>query len=187
MGSGLYLGGIYGVVGEDDGTNDVSSNYLGVSIGYRSSGWQLTAHYFLTAEDELSATSQLTGGSGIGVDLAYLWSINTTFAIGPQLTYRSFKYTKYETGGSETTVDVTQSYSLPYIVFALAFRKFADFLDIFLGNFGCGDRSDLIYGLRLPFPPIQIFLRVILSRSNQFRLLSITDIEVVVPTPKVSM
>ncbi|MBK8201073.1 MAG: hypothetical protein IPK68_01685 [Bdellovibrionales bacterium] len=121
MASGLYLGGIYGVVGADDGINDVSDNYLGVSIGYRSSGWQLTAHYFLTAEDELSATSQLTGGSGIGVDLAYLWSINITFAIGPQLTYRSFKYTKYETGGAETTVDVTNSYSLPYIVFALNF------------------------------------------------------------------
>ncbi|MBK7842152.1 MAG: hypothetical protein IPJ71_00435 [Bdellovibrionales bacterium] len=121
MASGLYFGGIYGVVGEDDGTNDVSDNYLGVSIGYRSSGWQLTAHYFLSAEDEQSATSQLTGGSGIGIDLAYLWSINTTFAIGPQLTYRNLKYTKYETGGSETTVDVTNSYSLPYIVFALNF------------------------------------------------------------------
>lgn len=121
LASGLYLGGIYGIVGEDDGTNDVSSNYLGVSVGYRSSGWQLTAHYFLSAEDELSSTSQLTGGRGIGVDFAYLWSINATFAIGPQLTYRSLKYTKYETGGTETTVDVTNSYSLPYLVFALNF------------------------------------------------------------------
>lgn len=119
--SGLYLGGIYGSHQDDSGNNEISENYLGASLGYHMSGWEFNAHYFLSAENETSSTTSLTDGSGIGVDLAYLWNINSNFRVGPQLGYRSFNYTKYKSSGSKTEADTSISYTLPFIVFGLVF------------------------------------------------------------------
>lgn len=117
----LYLGVIYEVLSQSNDTDTLKDTNLGASIGYRANGWEITAHYFLSAENELSITNKLTDGNGFGLDLAYLWSINSAFYLGPQLSYRSLTYSKYSVSGNKTAADTSQSYMLPYVVLGLKF------------------------------------------------------------------
>lgn len=121
MATDLYLGGIYGILNTDNGSSNTMDKYMGVSVGFRPGGWEITGHYFLSAESELSTTSKIKNGTGFGLDLAYLWSLGATFFFGPQISYRKFSYTKWEHSGTESKANTSKSYTLPYFVIAIHF------------------------------------------------------------------
>lgn len=119
--NGMYAGAIYGTRGDGNGTNDFAETYMGASFGYSNDGWIAVLHYFISAEEEIGTNTSLTSGTGFGLDIGYMWSVNNTFSIGPQLSYRTFSYTKLDVAGTETDKDTSQAYTLPYIALGFSF------------------------------------------------------------------
>lgn len=106
---GLYWGGIYRY--EDTafggGGAKISGSGIGPSIGYVSGAGSIIASYFILAERKLTsggAENKLSQGAGLQIDVAWTPEISSNFGLGPQLTYRSIKYSKSQIGaGTETS------------------------------------------------------------------------------------
>lgn len=120
-GNGLYAGAIYGARNTNNGTDTTTDTYMGASFGYSNNGWIAILHYLVSAENELSTTTSLIEGSGIGADIGYLWSVNNTFSIGVELNYRSLSFKKFKSGTTETEADTSLSTMLPFLVLGFSF------------------------------------------------------------------
>jgi len=88
-GSGLYLGGLYTMRNQENGTSE-DGKALGASLGYvGAEGFFIKGHYILSAERE-----EYKEGTGVQADFGYLTSVTSTFMVGVELTYRSIEYKK---------------------------------------------------------------------------------------------
>lgn len=100
MGSGLYLGLAYNSYSGKDATTTTTASAMGLSVGYMMNGWMFMAHYYLSGS-LTSGTTSYSNGSGIGVDLGYMFPLGSTFNLGLALNYRSIEYKKLESSGVE--------------------------------------------------------------------------------------
>lgn len=110
--SGLYLGGMYTILGVND--NDGYS--AGPTVGFNHySGFFALFTYHLVGEMDNGPGLTMTDGMGPQVDLGWVFPLTSSFHIGPQITYRSINYQKAETSTGSADIDYTRSNILPYI------------------------------------------------------------------------
>lgn len=103
LGSGLYIGGIYGSQSEDNGTLKPAYTHYGATLGYFSSSWFVQAHYLMGGEvKKQAANTDWEEGAGSQVDLGYFMNVSGPFYAGVQLSYRSMKYEKKLVSGVES-------------------------------------------------------------------------------------
>lgn len=124
MSSGLYVGAVYNGIGDTDAAGtDPKTTALGASVGYMpGNGFQLVAHYFLSAQQKSSAPDTTLTGTGMGVDIGYLFQVSGSFNLGAILAYRTVDYTKVEVSGTEVTGSKISGTSMgPKFVFAFMF------------------------------------------------------------------
>lgn len=111
--SGLYLGGLYTTskIGDDKMMG------VGPTLGYSHySGFYALFTYHLMSKYEVANNGgEFNDGMGAQVDIGWVFPLTSVFSIGPQLSYRSINYKKFESGGAETTVDITRSSISPYV------------------------------------------------------------------------
>ena len=100
---GLYLGGLYAHTSGESclsgfGCADEDSFSVGPSIGYFSMmGFYTMFTYHIMGEK--GDADKYTGAQGPQVDLGWVFPLTSYFSIGPQLTWRSIEYEKYEAAG----------------------------------------------------------------------------------------
>jgi hypothetical protein len=123
----FYVGGTYSyysAAGTGSTTGKDTATGYGPTVGLQSKGFRLHVTYFVggSREDDLgNSLTKYTSGSGYAAAISYLFNVSSSFALGPELTYRSIKYTKKQVGaGAETSVDHTDTDLSPYI--ALSFK-----------------------------------------------------------------
>lgn len=122
MGNGLYLGATMANYTSDQDTFDPKMSIMGLSVGYMRSGFMLTAQYYLSGTWETATNTKYSNGSGIGVDIGYLWNVAGGFHLGGGLAYRSLEFKKLESGG--VTIDnssVKHTENKPRLIFAFIF------------------------------------------------------------------
>ncbi|RME17066.1 MAG: hypothetical protein D6797_03250 [Bdellovibrio sp.] len=127
-GAGLYLGGLLSVTTSDSSAASYSPQVTsyGLSVGYvASNGFYFLGHYFLSSvyDSPVSSTSSFENGSGFQFDLGFLYYFNSSFALGPQITYRNLSWKKYKSSSTATAVDSSNSVSniAPQIALAFTF------------------------------------------------------------------
>lgn len=98
MDMGLTLGAIYASDTEDYGSSDQVTTSYGVSVGYVADQFAILGHYFLSSEQDPG--SDAFEGTGIQIDLTYLFEISGSVAFGPQLSYKSFTWDERADSGS---------------------------------------------------------------------------------------
>ncbi|HRO68225.1 MAG TPA: hypothetical protein PL182_11720 [Pseudobdellovibrionaceae bacterium] len=119
--SGLYLGAAYISTSSDDGTNKPKDSALGVGLGYMKNGFIGKLSYYLSGQTE-SGTEKGTEGTGLGVDVGYLFPVSSSFNMGASLAYRDIKYKKIESSGVEVPDASVKSSTLsPRLLFAFTF------------------------------------------------------------------
>jgi hypothetical protein len=101
--SGLYLGASYEQGVQDTGSLEITRSSFGPTIGYMNQGFHVMGTYFINSELDFD-NGVVYNGSGMQFDLAYLFEINYSVHIGPQIAYKVFTYDETETGGN--TVDL---------------------------------------------------------------------------------
>ena len=103
----FYVGGIYEQeTWNSGGTFSPKITGFGPSVGYVSEkGFNVILHYLYGAQYEQSTTFKRTAGAGPQIDVGYSFELNSTFALGPQITYRSVTFSKSETNGVENDDD----------------------------------------------------------------------------------
>ena len=126
--SGFYTGVVYStysITSTAAGVTVVTDNRPapGITIGYRNSGFVADLSYFFSTTDTRPVLN-LTGGTGIGVDLGYNFMLSSSFFMGFELSYKNFSFSTVTdpTGVigviTETNV-VTQTY--PQITLGFSF------------------------------------------------------------------
>jgi hypothetical protein len=120
--SGLYLGGIYTTVGDDftitGSTTNQRSTGLGVSVGYVPNEFMFIGHYFLTGTYD-NAAGPWDRGTGLGLDVGYLFPISGSFHLGGAMVYRSIEYKGANNATSGQTLKVTSL--SPRLLFSFLF------------------------------------------------------------------
>lgn len=117
---GLYLGGNYAFTSGEScasgqGCSDESGFLIGPSLGYFSMmGFYTLFTYHIMGEQ--GDADKYTGGKGPQLDLGWVFPLTSYFSIGPQLTWRSVEYDKFEASGA-TAVDTDRKETsiAPYI------------------------------------------------------------------------
>ncbi len=117
LGESFYVGGIYQNMSRDFqslGSRERSS--YGVSAGvFPMGGIYLLGHYYYKSTYQDLDKSTLSHGSGMQVDLGYLFSFSDAFKIGPQMTYRSFSYKEQTSNGVTTPSQINHYEFLPFL------------------------------------------------------------------------
>lgn len=126
----LYVGGIIHqtrdsrVLTTTSQIDSVRSAY-GISSGLVMGGWLAIAHYYFKAEEKPSlaaSASSLTGGNGFQLDFGYGFSILSHLRIGPQVSYRQFRFGDYTVGsGAVQAVSGKQIELRPQLMLAIEF------------------------------------------------------------------
>ena len=113
---GFYFGGMYTIENDTLGSTDVSTDRIGATVGYHNPmGFTALFTYHLVGNSDIG-TGELSGGSGMQFDLAWVFPLASSFSLGPQLTYRSIEYSKFTaTGSAEVDTDYTDTQIVPYI------------------------------------------------------------------------
>ena len=114
----LYLGAMYDY--EDLSGSNITGKYTqtgyGLTVGMMTQNLYLLANYILSAQYDSKDTGSTTvykKGSGFLVRLGYGFDLGT-ITVGPEIAYRSIKYTERTSGSATTTVDITLDSILPY-------------------------------------------------------------------------
>lgn len=121
MTSGLYLGGLYSAMTREINENEVERTSYGAGVGYYSNGWFLMGHYVIDSEYETSPGNKHIEGSGFQLDVGHWFNVSSQIYVGPQLTYRSISYDKYQTNSTTVSLEMKSTEFLPYISLALMF------------------------------------------------------------------
>jgi hypothetical protein len=96
--SGFYFGCLY--AGEnsdvDNSLPETSRTSFGFSFGYIKWGFQAAATFYPYSRQEITSAPNIvqsySKGTGFQVDVGYLYRLNDTFSVGPQLVYKSINY-----------------------------------------------------------------------------------------------
>lgn len=114
----LYLGGTYDY--EDLSGSNVTGKYTqtayGLTVGMMTQNLYLLASYLLSGQydsKDTGSTLVYKKGSGFLVRLGYGFDLGTV-TVGPEIAYRSIKFTEQTSGSVTTTVDITRDSILPY-------------------------------------------------------------------------
>lgn len=122
MPMGLYLGGMYSSI---SGNNGVSGYQAGPSVGYHSmSGFYGILTYHLMGQYDTETTGGDTifkNASGPQVDIGWIVPVTSMFYVGPQVSWKSIKYTKASVAGVEGDSDQKITSLQPYISFWFMF------------------------------------------------------------------
>jgi hypothetical protein len=114
----FYLGAIYSGMNRDYDTQGTKTRTsYGVSVGYfaESTGLYVMGHYYISSEyDDFSSVS-LKKGSGYQADLGYFFTVNQSIKVGPQLTYRGFKYAQQTSGGVTSSAGYVHNEFVPFV------------------------------------------------------------------------
>jgi hypothetical protein len=126
MSNGLYFGLLYFTDSTDhNGARTTGYSGYGPSIGWMfNSGWMIKAHYVLDSTDDKYSTTldKWTKGTGLQLDVGYMFPVSSTFHLGAQLVYKSIKFTNYNDGTTDfTTYSYTKTETLPQITMAFVF------------------------------------------------------------------
>lgn len=97
----VYVGGIYDSRNDTTNGSKQERTAFGATIGYHNSGWFLDGSYFLSGTVKMASGTELTDGSGFGIDLGHNFDLTPNIYIGLQVSYKSFTFNK-KTGASET-------------------------------------------------------------------------------------
>ncbi|PWU20049.1 MAG: hypothetical protein C5B49_04880 [Bdellovibrio sp.] len=103
--SGFYLGGVYSKYSKDYGWVYIPTRTaLGVTVGYRFRGWLMDLTYYSSASlNQLTSVSDsLQGGKGWGFEGGYNWMISSHMYAGLEVSVKSFSFSTYNSGGSES-------------------------------------------------------------------------------------
>ncbi len=110
--SGLYLGALYST--NKYGDNKATS--VGPTLGYSHyTGFYALFSYHLMSKYEYANGSELNDGMGAQVDIGWVFPLTSMFSIGPQITYRSINYKKFEDSTGDRSIDQTKTSLNPYI------------------------------------------------------------------------
>ena len=111
---GLYVGGMYAYNSVDVNGTDSTGFLAGPSVGYHSMmGFYTMLTYHILGET--GDTTKFTGAKGPPVDIGWVFPLTSSFALGPQITYRSVEFDKIETAGSSIDTDLKQTSIAPYL------------------------------------------------------------------------
>ncbi len=114
---GLFVGGQVAYEMGKSGGNDVTNYNVGPSVGYLSddTGFFVSATYHLLGMSDLDAGGKYDKGQGLQIDLAYPMPITDSLKFGPQISYKSIKYTDNDAGAADvTTKQLTPYFGLWY-------------------------------------------------------------------------
>jgi hypothetical protein len=115
---GYYLGAVYSGMSRDYDTQGTKTRTsYGVTAGYfaETTGLYVLGHYYINSEyDDFSGVS-LKKGTGYQADLGYYFTVNPSVKIGPQITYRGFKYTQQTSGGVTSSASYVHNEFIPFI------------------------------------------------------------------------
>jgi hypothetical protein len=125
-GTVFYVGGLYSYLSTTD-TPDfkVTGAEYGPSAGIFNGAFALLGTYIMKADRTYSVSgsdAKISGGTGIRVDMSYVAGLTGSIGVGPQITYRSVKYTKSTPAGgleNDNTYEETSIY--PSIIFWFRF------------------------------------------------------------------
>lgn len=114
---GLYLGGMYADISENQNGVKNKGNLIGPSIGYYSMmGFHaLLTYHIMGSMETAGGAAEYTGGKGPQVDIGWVFPLSTYFAIGPQMTWRSIEFDKLEGGGLSFDTDEKRTSIVPYL------------------------------------------------------------------------
>lgn len=124
---GLYVGGMYSLIDSEScngGCTDTGGNLVGPSVGYFSMmGFYTLLTYHIMGERNQGASSKYTGAQGPQVDLGWVFPLSSYFSIGPQISWRSIEFDKFESNGTSTDTDLKATTIEPYISLWFMFKK----------------------------------------------------------------
>ncbi len=117
---GMYLGSIYETSIENKNSNELEQKNLGLSAGFTEGGCYIIYHHFLKAKKNEDSVIEYKG-SGYGFDFGWHFKISDYFSIGPQLSYRKFKFTESEQAGVNQEIGIEDSYYVPMLSIGISF------------------------------------------------------------------
>ncbi|MBX2986331.1 MAG: hypothetical protein KF802_00405 [Bdellovibrionaceae bacterium] len=120
--SGLYLGVAMDSMSGESGGDKPKSSAMGLSLGYMGRGFLFHAHYFLSGSYDANDTTKWSSGSGIGVNLGYLFNVAGNFHLGGGIAYRSLEFKKLKANDvdvDDSSAKVTTTE--PRLLFAFVF------------------------------------------------------------------
>ena len=137
LGNGFIVGGKYysevnssETTDFDGDTSDGETQYstMGIMAGYNYDAFLVMGSYLLldppksTTTDSEGDETGYSEGSGFILDFSYMFDVGG-FQVGPQVSYISFTYEKYESNGTEDTnfVSRTDSKLQPQFAFTAIF------------------------------------------------------------------
>jgi hypothetical protein len=111
-------GAIYSQSASD--ASDASRRSYGLSVGYYSErDFYLNYHYYFSTKYGFPGT-EYTKGSGYEIDLGFLSKVTSSFYVGLVFAIKNFSYTEQQSGGSTTSVNVSQKEVMPMFTFAIS-------------------------------------------------------------------
>ena len=121
--SGLYIGAIYATMDRNENSVDRVRTSYGGTLGFDSAqGIYLHGSYLISSTYKIDANDTLQSGTGLQFDFGYLFRVANILQLGPQITYRTFTYSKEQSSGVVSSVSSTKSTeTLPFVVFSFTF------------------------------------------------------------------
>lgn len=122
MPMGFYFGGMYSNISGNSGTSGYN---VGPSIGFHDmSGFYGILTYHLAGQMDVGTTTgtvTFKNPAGPQVDVGWIVPVTSMFHVGPQVTWRSLKYSKANIAGVEVDTDQKITNIQPYITFWFMF------------------------------------------------------------------
>ncbi len=124
----FYIGGLYSyetTAASASSDAKVTGMAYGPTVGVFNGAFALLGTYIMAADRKYSVSgldAKISGGTGFRVDMSYVAGLTGSIGVGPQLTYRSIKYTKSTpAGGVENSNTYEESSIYPSIIFWFRF------------------------------------------------------------------
>jgi hypothetical protein len=125
-GSIFYIGGLYSYESaEGDGGAKMTGSSYGPTVGLFDGAFALLGTYVMGGSRTYTTTSgdaKVDDGTGFRIDMSYVAGLTGSLGVGPQLTYRTIKYSKSTpVGGTETSNSYQESEISPSLIFWFRF------------------------------------------------------------------
>lgn len=124
-GTPLFVGGLYSLENTTTDSNKMTGSNYGPTVGYFSGAFAVLGTYIMSGERTYTVSnveSKLTNGLGFRVDVSYVAGLFSNIGVGPQITYRSVKYSKSQAGTAAQSDNTFEETSIdPALVFWFRF------------------------------------------------------------------
>ena len=124
-GTPLYIGGLYTYESSNTDNDKMTGSNYGPTIGYFSGAFSVLGTYIMAGDRTYTVSnveSKLSNGLGYRVDIAYVAGLFSNVGVGPQITYRSIKYSKSQAGAAAQADNSFEETSIdPALVFWFRF------------------------------------------------------------------